>query len=132
MEFYWRRIRCTVNDKAAGGTTVTVLADTQPEDQEIHYNWDNIEEYDRLYAHRYLTYNFYVYTKQTKKGWVCDPDTDKFFKKIYKQWKHDPLDLKITITHEPAKLSLNQILDWYDSDRAMQYLLERGINYIAK
>lgn len=132
MEFYWKHMRCKVNGQNAGGCCLTTLMDAQPADQEIHYSWNNIAEYDQLYAHRHIMYNFFVYTEQTKKGWKCDPQTDKFFKKIYKQWKHDPLDIEITITYEPAKLNLNQILNWHNSDQAIQYLLERGMNCIAK
>lgn len=130
MEFYWARIRCTVNGEYSGGTTIKILTDTMPMDQKFQYGWDNIEEY--LKAHCTVLGSLHVYAVHTKKGWKCDPHTDCFFNKTYKQWKKDPLDIQVTVTFEPAKLSLNQILNWYDSDEAIQYLLERGMNCITK
>ena len=44
-----------------------------------------------------------------------------------KQWKDD-LDIEIKTTWREYKPSIKEIMNFRDSDKAIQYLVERGLN----
>lgn len=44
-----------------------------------------------------------------------------------KQWKDD-LDIEIKTTWQEYKPTINELLNFRDGDKAIQYLVERGLN----
>ena len=44
-----------------------------------------------------------------------------------KQWKDD-LDIEIKTTWQEYKPTIKEIMNFRDSDKAIQYLVERGLN----
>lgn len=44
-----------------------------------------------------------------------------------KQWKDD-LDIEIKTTWQEYKPTINELLNFRDSDKVIQYLIERGLN----
>lgn len=44
-----------------------------------------------------------------------------------KQWKED-LDIEIKTTWKEYQPSIKMLMNFYDSDKAIQYLVERGLN----
>lgn len=51
---------------------------------------------------------------------------DDMFTNI-KQWKDD-LDIEIKTTWQEYKPTINELLNFRDGDKAIQYLVERGLN----
>lgn len=52
---------------------------------------------------------------------------DEYKKLKSKQWKDD-LDIEIKTTWQEYKPTINELLNFRDSDKVIQYLIERGLN----
>lgn len=85
-------------------------------------NWEDLEEKYRKY-HLCLPFDCY----ETKKGRKLYYYNSLFSK--YKEWKHKELNFKIVIEYEEIEhFSIKDILELKDSERAIQYLKENGLN----
>lgn len=85
-------------------------------------NWEDLEEKFQKY-YLCLPFNFYKVTKGRK---LCYYDS--LFSK-YKEWKHKELNFKIVIKYEEIEhFSIKDILELKNSERAIQYLKENGLN----
>lgn len=96
------------------------ICESHPNENIIKVNWDNVEE--EIYKLG-LCLPFGI-TKR-RKGlklffW------DDLFTSV-KQWKED-LDIEIKTSWREYKPTIKEIMDFKDSDKAIQYLVERGIN----
>jgi hypothetical protein len=47
-----------------------------------------------------------------------------------KEWKHKELNIEVKCEWHEYSPSLQKILEWPNGEKAMQYLLERGMNII--
>ena len=86
----------------------------------ININWNNAEEE----INKFDTWSIPFGITKTRKGlkiFWWDELTN------IKQWKTD-LNMKIETTWQEYKPSLKEIIDFPDSDKAIQYLVERGLN----
>lgn len=45
-----------------------------------------------------------------------------------KEWKTPTLDMKLVVTYEVWRCSLNTILNYWDSEKTIQYLRERNLS----
>ncbi len=84
--------------------------------------WENLEEFDAKHGH---WTNFTIYN--TRKGRRID-----FFAlsdgHTVKEWKTDETGLSYEITDAKiSQASLKDIMNYYNSDLAIKYLLERGL-----
>ena len=84
----------------------------------IKADWDNILNiYEKIGL--YLPYGL----RKTRKGL-------KFYYHDYfsiKQWKEE-LNIEIKTTWIEYKPTINELLNFYDGDKSIQYLVERGLN----
>ena len=48
-----------------------------------------------------------------------------------KEWKENQLDIILNIKYEEYTPSINEVLKWHNGEKAIQYLIERGLT-IAK
>ena len=89
-----------------------------PESKIIKLNWDNVLDF--IKEQNGLPFEI----RKTRKGlklYFCGcPE-------IVKQWKKD-LNMAIKITYEEYTPSIKEIINYYDGDKAIQYLVERGLN----
>ena len=98
------------------------LCENHPNTDVIKINWENIEK--EIYKFDpWFIFPFGI-TKR-RKGlqlffW------DDMFTNI-KQWKDD-LDIEIKTTWQEYKPTINELLNFRDGDKAIQYLVERGLN----
>lgn len=94
------------------------ISETIPDTKSIKADWNNIlDVYEKIGL--YLPYEL----NKTRRGL-------KFYYHDYfsiKQWKED-LNIEIKTTWIEYKPSINELLNFYDSDKAIQYLVERGLN----
>ena len=99
------------------------LTEEEPHDSVTKITWDNIEE-----LRKYATCEI----KDCKKGRrLCvlgNLDFDGFH---FKEWKEPDLTFEVKISYKMLKPSINTILEHYDGEAAIKYLLERGMNVIA-
>lgn len=91
-------------------------------------NWTNLNAVREMYA--YLTLPFDV--KETKKGRiVIDKDWEILvFPRTIKEWKTKNLNMTLKTYYKDYKCSLRDILNYRDSDIAIEYLTERGMKFV--
>lgn len=98
----------------------------EPETERAFVTWDNaIDALGRVL-------DFHVEVKKRRRGrvltiyqWFETPDK-------FKEWERPELDLVLIKEYEPTKKSIQEVLNYRDGNVAIEYLLERGINYLGK
>ncbi len=94
------------------------ISEIIPDTPSIEADWDNILNiYEKIGL--CLPYGL----RKTRKGL-------KFYYYDYfsiKQWKEE-LNIEIKTTWTECKPTINELLNFYDGDKAIQYLVERGLN----
>jgi len=103
----------------------TGLADDIPENHTDELTWDNLDEYcyDNGLA---LPFNVW----KCKKGRFVSFFDGSLFNKNKRDVKEWKTPLNITVKHEYREktgVSIDYVLKWYDADKAIQYLNERGL-----
>ena len=122
VTYYIRRIKICYKGEIVGIWTNDILS----EEEKINFfkliTWDNLDEMTR----EYRPFGFYdrIYTKKGRKVILYLGNGSK---KTIKEWK-TPLNMSIEITYTTDfKHSLKDILENYNTDLAMKYLIEKGI-----
>ncbi len=100
-----------------GGTGLT---DSIPENTVDTLEWDNLSEY---YHKHGLSLPFSVYTG--KKGRLVSFFSDITHRDL-KEWR-EPLNLTVKHEYVETTVSIEYVLSWHDGEKAIQYLLERGL-----
>lgn len=103
----------------------TVLVDEAPENRTDELTWDNLTEY---YRHNGLALPFNVWHR--KKGRLVSFFDGSLFNKDKRDIKEWKTPLNITVKHEYREklgVSIEYVLKWFDVDKAIQYLNERGL-----
>lgn len=96
----------------------------KPEDGEISLTWENIAEFYRFHG---LKCDFNVW--ETKKGKQISFFNFNIFKKEtwdIKEWKNK-LNLLVSWQYKECNPSIDAILKYYDSAKAIKYLKERSM-----
>lgn len=96
------------------------ICENHPDTGIININWDNAEE-EICKLDVWLPFGI----TKTRKGLQLFFH-DYLFKNV-KQWKED-LDIEIKTSWREYKPSLEEIMNFKDSDKTIQYLVERGFN----
>lgn len=81
----------------------------------IDITWDNVEQVKNEYHGLFIP----LFIKKKRKGLVV-------MNKI-KQWKTHSLNLQLIITCRLYTPSIKEVLEYSDGDKAIQYLVERGV-----
>ena len=130
LNFYRIKYECYHNNTLINTHSGIILSDKSPEDDVVLVNWDNLSEvYQRMGG--CLPFHCYKCNKGHK---VCFFD-GSVFNKAYrdiKEWK-SPLNISIVIKYaEIESMSIQEILRWHDGEKAIQYLIERGLAITGK
>ena len=96
------------------------ISESHPGTDVIKINWDNAEEEIQKLG---LCLPFGIMKR--RKGLKLFFWNDLFTS--VKQWKED-LDIEIKTSWREYKPTIKEIMDFKDSDKAIQYLVERGLN----
>lgn len=100
-----------------------ILEETEAQDHTINVNWENVEKVsfplDGLFP-------FMLFHR--KKGKML---THLIEYRHFKEWKHPNLNITVEIQYKPIQASIQDILDYHDSDIAIAFLKERGINVVG-
>lgn len=102
--------------------------DEKPKEETIEFTWENLQS---LYSKYGILTSFSLWN--FKKGRIISFFTDslifvKPWEKDIKEWKEKELDLTLQISVEEYMPSIQEVLNWYDSEKAIQYLKERGLS----
>lgn len=99
------------------------ICESHPNENIIKVNWDNVEEEILKIKNVYPILPFEIIKK--RKGLKLFFWNNLFLN--VKQWKED-LNIEITTTWKEYQPSIKMLMNFYDSDKAIQYLAERGLN----
>jgi hypothetical protein len=124
--FYIGFFKFYYKDELISSFTNRTLADEKNiQNQKIYFTWDNLKENYSKYG-IFLPFNIW----QFKKGQVIaffNSMTIKHIKDI-KEWKTKQLDnMYMTVEFKEDNPPLSVVLNWFDSEKAIQYLMERGL-----
>lgn len=104
----------------------TILTNDIPENKTDELTWDNLNDYYREHG---LELPFGIW--HFKKGRVIlfhDGSLfDKYTRDIIEWKKKKPLNITIKHEYKETNVSIDYVLKWYDADKAIQYLNERGL-----
>ncbi len=96
------------------------ICESHPDTDVININWDNAEEEIQKLC-IWLPFGITKKRKGLKLFFWDDLFTN------VKQWKED-LNIEIKTTWREYKPTIKEIMSFNDSDKAIQYLVERGLN----
>lgn len=128
MLHYYRVLFTTYNNGVkVGNTSGFIIADeNEIKEKTIPITWENLEEVSHDYGLR-LSFTY----RELKRGRVISffngAFRDKNRHNIHER-KTPVLDMKLVITYEVWRCSLNNIINYWDSDKAIQYLRERNLS----
>lgn len=130
LEYCLKVVEWRVNNEIISrGTYPKIINKTEKNETTTEMiNWKNLNAIREIYS--YLTLPFGV--KETKKGRVIiyeDWET-LMFSHVIKEWKTKNLNMTLKIYYKDCKCSLKDILNYRDSDVAIEYLMERGIKFV--
>lgn len=130
LNFYRIRYECYHGDTLINTQSGTILSDKSPEDDVVLVNWDNLSEiYRRMGG--CLPFHYYQFSKGRKVYFFEGSVFNKDFRDI-KEWK-SPLNISVVIKHaEIENMSIQEVLRWHDGEKAIQYLIERGLAVTGK
>lgn len=98
-----------------------LLLDVPPQDYKTALTWNDIDKIELSYLMPKV--------KHRRKGrMLVYDDWNTYF--CIKEWKEPTLDLVYKVEYQKAKMSINDILNFHDSEGALKYLAERGVKYI--
>lgn len=95
------------------------ICENHPDTDVININWNNVDEICKLDI--WLPFSITKRRKGLKLFFYDDIFTN------VKQWKDD-LDIEIKTTWKEYKPTIKEIMKFHDGDKAIQYLVERGLN----
>ena len=128
MLHYYRVLYTTYNNEVKVGSSCgfTIADENEIKEETTPITWKNIEE---VYHDHGLSLAFNLW--HFKRGRVISFFEGAFCDKNrhdIKEWKTPELNMKLVITYEVMPCSLNDILNYWDSEKAIQYLRERNLS----
>ena len=128
MLHYYRILFTTYNNGVKVDYTYGhVIADeSEVKEKTIPITWENLEEIYHNYGLS-LPFNIWNFKRGRVISFFKGSFTDKNRHDI-KEWKTPTLDMKLVVTYEVWRCSLNNILNYWDSEKTIQYLRERNLS----
>lgn len=128
MLHYYRVLYTTYNNGVkVGNTSGSVIADeNEIKEKTIPITWENLKEVYYNFGLE-LPFNIWDFKRGRVISFFEGCLTDKNRRDI-KEWKTPVLDMKLVITYKVVPCSLNDILNYWNSEKAIQYLRERNLS----
>lgn len=128
MLHYYRVLYTTYNNEVkVGNTSGFVIADeNEIKEKTIPITWENLKEVYYNFGLE-LPFNIWDFKRGRVISFFEGCLTDKNRRDI-KEWKTPELNMKLVITYEVIPCSLNTILNYWNSEKAIQYLRERNLS----
>lgn len=128
LNFFQKRINLYHNGNIFyTGFYGLVLTSETPNSYKEDITWENLGEYFRKGRLPFSTYY------DRKKGKIFSYG-DKLFDDEYfstKEWE-EPLNIQIEYDFLPINPSIKEIMEYPDGEKAIQYLIERGLSIVGK
>ena len=128
MLHYYRVLYTTYNNEVEVGHTsgFTIADENKIKEKTIPITWENLKEVYYDFGLE-LPFNIWDFKRGRVISFFEGCLTDKNRRDI-KEWKTPELNMKLVITYEVMPCSLNDILNYWDSEKAIQYLRERNLS----
>lgn len=128
MLHYYRVLYTTYNNEVKVGCTrgFTIADESEVKEKTIPITWENLEEVYYDYGLE-LPFNYCNFKRGRVISFFSGAFCDKNRRDI-KEWKTPELNMKLIITYEVMPCSLNDILNYWNSEKAIQYLRERNLS----
>lgn len=128
MLHYYRVLYTTYNNGVKVGRTdgFTIADENEIKEKTIPITWENLKEVYYDYCLNF-PFNYWNFKRGRVISFFEGGLTDKNRRDI-KEWKTPTLNIKLVITYEAFPCSLNDILNYWDSEKAIQYLRERNLS----
>ena len=128
MLHYYRVLYTTYNNEVKVGSYCgfTIADENEIKEETIPITWKNLEEVYHDHGLS-LAFNLWHFKRGRVISFFEGCLTDKNRRDI-KEWKTPTLNIKLVITYEIFPCSLNTILNYWDSEKAIQYLRERNLS----
>ena len=127
MEFYNVIYEIYNNNTKVGEQWGKDLTDN-PTEKEIKINWENLRDIYKTYG-GILPFNYWNFKRGRLISFFNCKVSDKNTWDI-KEWKTPELNIILKIKYKKRNsnyISLNEILNWHDHEKAMIYLKEKNI-----
>lgn len=121
--------RTIINDECVSsdsGMTIREPSDTL--NRSISITWENVEE-------KFLRNSWAIGfgLMLTRKGKIIYyNDAEHFIDRTIKEWRTPNLDIQLIVEYKETKISMRELMQYYDADIAIQYMKERGLNINSK
>ena len=128
MLHYYRVLFATYNNGVKVGNTsgFTIADENEIKEKTIPITWENLEEVYYNYGLN-LPFNYWNFKRGRIISFFVFVFCDKNRHDIHER-KTPVLDIKLVITYEVVPCSLNDILNYWDSEKAIKYLRERNLS----
>lgn len=125
LNAYYKEYRTFVNNELAGTEGSVILCEeSEAEEKTIEINWDNV---DVIYSKYGILIRFSLYC--ASKGKVISyQDGEHFLDRKIKEWKTPKLNAQLVIHCRKVNISMRELMNYYDADKAIQYMKERGLD----
>lgn len=121
--------RTIINGECVGldkGMTICEPSDTLNRSTDI--TWENVEE---KFLKDSQIMNFSLIFR--RKGKVIYYNDGKHFTdRTIKEWETPDLDIQLTVEYRERKISMRELMEYYNADVAIQYMKERGLDINVK
>lgn len=129
MKFYAIYYITYHNGKQFDIKRAEIICDESKVDEwRVKFTWGNLTElYREIGCH--CCFNIWNF----KRGRLVSFYNSAFgpaYERDIKEWKHKELNIEVKCEWHEETPSIHKILDWPNGEKAMQYLLERGMNII--
>lgn len=132
LKFY--HVKCTtyVNgiERGTNYGCEILTEEENAKDYSVFATWENITEfyYNHALSSCFQLYNF-------KRGKYLSFEDFNLFKRQtwdIAQWRHPEMKIELKFHYVEVHPSINEILRYHNGEKAMQYLLERGIGIVKE
>lgn len=129
LNAYYKEYRTFVNNELAGTEGSVILCEeSEAEEKTIEINWDNV---GAIYSKYGILIRFGLH--YANKGQVISyQDGEHFLDKKIKEWKTPKLNAQLVIHCRKVNISMRELMNYYDADKAIQYIKERGLDINVK
>lgn len=122
LKFYYIHYTTYYKGREVGCTTAYALCEeTEAKDFHKKVTWENLDDILEEVGGGACNFSLYYMKKGRQLSF-----SDTWPWEEPKEWKHPDPQVEIECQWVERKVSLQNIMDWYDSEKAMRYLKERN------
>lgn len=127
MKFYYAYHTTYHNNTRIGTIVGELLTDETPVEENTLLTWDTLDDYYKTHG-LFCKFNVWNFNKGHRVSFFHDNLFPKKDERDVKEWKTKNLNIRVEVTYQEFNPSIEKVLKWHDSEKAIIYLNERGLN----